>query len=199
MKSTQRGAVSAALITVLGLLGVVVTVAVVLVIMLVNAANYGNRTEVEIKKVWENNQNILGQYTLKVQEVAQVPAMYKDDLKEVMTSVMTARMGADGSKAMFQWFQEQNIPFDSSMYVKVQQVIEAGRNEFQNAQTRLVDVKGVYETQLGNIPEGWFLKIAGYPKINLADYKPVVAGNTREVFEKGEQAPIQLRTTPMKP
>lgn len=187
---TQRGS---ALVIVLSLLGVLAVLGGVVVMLLINAANFGNRSEVNIQKVWENNQNILGQYTLKVQEVASVPAMYKDDLKEVMTSVMTARMGPDGSKAMFQWFKEHNVNIDAAMYTKIQQVIEAGRNEFQNAQTRLVDEKAVYQTALGSIPQGWVLKIVGYPKIDLDKFKPVVAGDTRKVFEEGVQAPIKLR------
>lgn len=186
----QRGS---ALIVSLGVIGLIAMVLAVLVGVYVSAANYGNRTEQAIKGTWENNQNILGQYTLKVQEIASVPEMYKNDLKEVMTSVMTARQGPDGSRAVMQWFKEQNIPFDSSMYTKVQQVIEAGRNEFQTAQTRLVDQKVAYETALGSIPRGWFLSFAGYPKIDLDKYKPVVAGDTRQIFEQGTQAPIKLR------
>lgn len=186
----QRGS---ALIATLSILAVLAVVAGAVVMMLVNAANFGNRSEVNIMKVWENNQNILGQYTLKVQEIASVPEMYKNDLKEVMIGVMTARMGPDGSKAVFQWFKEQNIPYDSSMYGKIQQVIEAGRNEFQNAQTRLVDEKFGYQTALGSIPQGWFLSFAGYPKIDLSKYRPVIAGDTAKAFEQGVQAPIKLR------
>jgi len=187
----QRGS---ALIVTLSVVGILAAIIIPVVVMLVNAANYGNRTEVEIKKVWENNQNVLGQYTLKVQEIASVPAMYKDDLKDVMTSVMTARMGQDGSKATFQWFKEHNINIDASMYTKIQQTIEAGRNEFQTQQTRLIDIKGTYQTSLGSIPRGWLLSLAGYPKINLAEYQPVVAEDTRAVFKAGVQAPIQLRS-----
>lgn len=191
MHIKQRGSIL--LVSVLSILGLIVAGVVTLAVLWVQAANYGNRTEVEIKKIWENNQNVLGQYTLKVQEVASVPAMYKDDLKEVMIGVMQARMGADGSKALFQFFKEQNIPFDSSMYTKIQQVVEAGRNEFQVAQTRLVDVKASYQERLGAIPQGWFLSLAGYPKIDLEKYKPVVASDTRQVFESGVQQPIKLR------
>lgn len=186
----QRGS---ALIAVLSVVGLLVIIGGAILMMYVNAANYGNRAENAIKGTWENNQNILGQYTLKVQEIASVPELYKNDLKEVMTSVMTARMGTDGSQAVMQWFKEANIPFDSSMYGKIQQVIEAGRNEFQNSQTRLVDQKVTYSTALGSIPQGWFLSMAGYPKIDLEKYKPVVAGDTRQVFEQGTQAPIKLR------
>jgi len=183
-----------------------IVLAIVLVIgggifaLYVSNANYGNRTEVQIQGIWENNQNILGQYTLKVQEIASVPEMYKNDLKEVMTSVMQARQGPDGSKAAFQFFKEHNINIDTAMYTKIQQVIEAGRNDFQTNQTRLIDTKKVYREQLGSIPKGWFLSMAGYPKIKIGypninddDYKPVVAEDTRDVFKSGVQKPVKLR------
>ena len=176
-----------------GFVGLVLSFVAAFAIMWVQAANYGNRTEVEIKKIWSNNQNVLGQYTLKVQEIASVPDMYKEDLRKVMVDVMQARMGKDGSKALFQFFTEQNIPFDSSMYVKIQQVIEAGRNEFQNAQTRLIDVKANYEVQLGELPRSIFLSLTGYPKIDLDVYKPIVAADTHRAFETGVQAPVKLR------
>ena len=172
---------------------VVAILAISLIVMYVSAANYGNRAETDIKAVWENNQNILGQYTLKIQEAAQVPEMYKNDFKEVVTAAMQGRYGADGSKATFQWIKENNLNFDSSMYSKMQVLIEAGRNEFQTNQTRLVDAKRTYQTNLGAIPRKWFLSMAGYPMIDLEKYRPVVAGDTRQVFESGVQAPVKLR------
>lgn len=144
------------------------------VLYVVSTANYGNRTEVELAKNYSNNQNVLGQYTLKVQEVASVPEMYKNDLKDVMTSVMQARMGEKGSQALFQFFKEQNIPFDSNLYGNIQQVVEAGRNEFQTSQTRLIDVRGTYQVALGSIPKGWVLGMLGYPKVDLSLYDPVL-------------------------
>lgn len=191
MKFYQRG--SAAVGVLLAFVGIIAVAAVVAITAYIQNGNYANRMEVTIKASWENNQNVLGNYTLKIQEMASVPEMYKNDLKEVMTSVMTARMGADGSKAMMQWFKEANIPFDASLYGKLQQTIEAGRNEFTMHQTKLIDTKREYETQMGYFWTGFWIKMAGYPKINLADYKPVVAEGTREVFKNGVQAPILQR------
>jgi hypothetical protein len=71
--------------------------------------------------------------------------------------------------------------------------MEAGRNEFQVNQTRLVDQKRIYETALGYVWKGFWLKLAGYPNIDLDKYKPVVAGDTAKAFETGIQAPIKLR------
>lgn len=190
MKNSQRGS---GLIVALGFIGVLVLAAIVCFSAYVSANNQGVRMENAIKAAWEDNQNVLGNYTLKVQEAAAVPDMYKNDLKDVMASIMTARMGPDGSKAVFQFFKEANIPFDSSLYTKLQTIIEAGRNEFQAKQTRLIDQKQTYENALGFFWSGMWLRIAGFPKIDLEKYKPVVAGDTRRAFETGVQAPVLQR------
>lgn len=182
-----------ALITTLSVLAIVVIIVIGGITNYIMAANYGNRAEQDIKAVWTNNQNILGQYTLKIQEAAQIPEMYKNDFKEVLTAAMEGRYGAGGSKATFQWIQENNLNFDSSTYNKLQTLIEAGRNEFQANQTRLIDTKRLYETNLGYIWRGFWLKAAGYPKVDLAIYKPIVAGDTARAFETGIQAPLKLR------
>jgi hypothetical protein len=189
MKHTKGSAVVNAIVGI----GVVVTLVATLIGSYISAANYGNRAEQELEAVWVNNQNVLGQYTLKIQEAAQVPSMYKDDLKEVVSAALSARYGADGSKAAFQWIKEHNPNVDSSLYTKLQQIIEAGRNEFQGAQTRLIDVKRTYVTNLGYVWGGFWLKLAGYPKVDLAKYKPVIAPDTAQVFERGVQDPILLR------
>jgi hypothetical protein len=191
MKYNQRG--SAAVVALIGVVGLILAAAVTFAVMYFSASNYGVKAEAGLEAVWTNNQNILGQYTLKVQEVASVPEMYKNDLKEVLQAEFTGRYGADGSKATMQWIHERANNFDSTMYTKIQQVIEAGRNEFQAAQTRLVDEKRAYVTELGTVPRSWFLSMAGFPRVDLNKYKPVVAGDTAKAFETGVQAPVKLR------
>lgn len=191
--SNQKGGVSPVLVVVLGMLSILILLAGSVVISYVSASNAGNRMEVSLETTWTNNQNVLGQYTLKLQEVASVPDMYKNDLKEIVSAEMSGRYGAQGSKANMQWIQEHSQNFDSSMYTKIQQVIESGRNEFQNDQTRLLDEKRVYQTQLGSVWTGFWLHAAGYPKVDLAKYKPVVAQDTAKAFETGVQGPVKLR------
>jgi hypothetical protein len=168
-------------------------VVIVGVMSYISEYNSGNRFEQQIKAEYENNQNILGQYTLKVGEAAQIPMMYRDDLKDIITSALSARYGESGSQAMFQWIREQNPKVDATVYTKIQQIIEGGRDQFQNAQTRLIDVKRSYETNLGYFWSGMWMRIAGYPKITLSDYNIVVASDTKEVFKRGAQAPITIR------
>jgi hypothetical protein len=179
------GIIVAALITVLALVSTT---------SYITANNYGARVEATLIKERDNNQNILAQYQQAVMEMVQVPAMYKDDLKEVISSEMSGRYGAEGSKANFQWIKEHALNFDSKLYVNIQEKIQAGRKDFERGQTRMLDVRSSYESSLGSFWRGMWLGIAGYPKINLADYKPVVTDRVEETFKAGkESAPLKLR------
>lgn len=180
-----------ALVATVGLIGMAILIAVM---SYIGANNYGVEVESKIKAEYTNNQNILAQYGQKLQEAAQVPDMQRDDFSKVAREAIEARYGAEGSKAMFQWIQEQNPQLDSKVYLKLQQIIESGRDEFKNSQTKLIDVKRSYETNLGYFWRGMWLRIAGFPKINLDDYKVVVTDRAAEAFKSGkEEAPIKLR------
>lgn len=184
-----------------GALAVVISVAVVVAaivgiaaISYISAFNFGNQSEQVLIATRENNKNILAQYGQKVQEAAQVPDMMRDDMIKVVTAAVQGRYGPDGSRATFQWLKEQNPNLDPQLYRQIQQIIEAGRNDFQNGQTRMIDQKRVYQTALGSFWKGMWLRIAGYPKLNLEEFKPVSTDRADDAFQKGkESAPIQLR------
>ena len=158
----------------------------------ISAYNTGNRLEQNIKATYENNRNILAQYGNKIAEAAQVPAMQRDDLTAVVTAALEGRYGEDGSRAVFQWIQEQNPQIDSTVYIQLQRMIEAGRNEFTDAQTKLTDQKRVYETALGSFWQGTWMSFAGYPKIDLEEYKIVSTSRADNAFETGIEEPIKL-------
>jgi uncharacterized protein (UPF0333 family) len=177
----------------IGMVVFVVMLAIALVSMYVGANNYAANTEAAIEARYKDRQNVFSNYGQKVAEAAQVPAMYRDDLTKVMTSAITSRYGADGSKAPMQWLKEANIPFDASMYTKIQQIIEAGRNDFQAAQTAQLDICRQYEGQQGTIPRGWFIRMAGYPKVDMAHCQPITDDRTDAAFQSGKQETIKLR------
>lgn len=159
----------------------------------VSAYNYGNEAENSLVAKYDNMENILAQYSLKVMEAGSVPSMYKDDMKDVMTSVMRARQGEGGSKAVFQMFKEHNIQLDSSLYGKIQTIIEAGRNKFQNSQTGFIDAKRAYTTNLGYLWKGFWMGAAGYPKINLDDYVIISSGHAKKAFETKVDTAVKIR------
>lgn len=183
-----------------GSIGVIVALVIVALLggigllSYVSANNYGVVAENGIKAEWENNENILSGYSQKIREAAQIPSMQRDDLVKIFTGSLGARYGANGSAASMQWIKEQNPNLDQRTYVKLQQMIEAGRDEFKNAQTKLIDKKRQYENALGFFWQGMWLKIAGYPKIDLAKYKAISNDYASEAFKTGkETGPIQLR------
>lgn len=163
------------------------------VVSYISAYNTANRLEQQIQATYEDNQNVLAQYSNRIAEAAQVPAMQRDDLKEVVTAALDARYGEEGSKAMFQWIQEQNPTIDSTVYVELQRIIVAGRQDFQTAQTRLIDQKRVYETALGSFWQGTWMGVAGYPRVDLDEFRIVTNARTEEAFGTGQEEAIQLR------
>lgn len=174
--------------------GALLTLGAIALMMFVSAGNSANALEKGLSASVDNNQNILASYSQKVMEAAQVPDMMRDDLTKVAREALQGRYGAEGSKAIFQLIQEQNPVVSEQLYVKLQSLVEAGRNEFQTAQTRLIDQRRVYETALGSIPQGFFMRVMGYPKMDLSKIKPVITNSVATTFETGrEAAPIQLR------
>ena len=94
---------------------------------------------------------------------------------------------------MFHWIQEQNPQIDSTVYVELQRIINAGREDFRVAQTRLIDQMRVYETALGSFWQGTWLRIAGYPQTDLDQFVIVTNARTDEAFSTGQEEAIQLR------
>jgi hypothetical protein len=94
---------------------------------------------------------------------------------------------------MFQWLREHNPTLDASVYKKVQDIIEAGRNSFEADQKMLIDKKRAYETSLETFPHNIVAGALGFPKITLDDYGIVTSDHTEEVFKEGKSDPIKLR------
>lgn len=158
----------------------------------VHYANYGNATEQALDAKYEDSQNVLATYTTKIAEIAQVPQMYQNGLKSVINATFNGRYGPDGSKAVVQFIKEQNMTLDPSMYKQIQDQMIAGRDSFQTSQTLVIDSVRSYKTSLNNVWGGFWLRIAGYPKINLDKYKPVINAHTAEAFETKRDEGIKL-------
>ena len=149
-------------------------------------ANYGNEQENVVSASYENNKNILGQYSLKVKEAAKVSDKYSEALTKMIEGALSSRYGDAGSQAAVQWISEQNPNLDSSVFLKIQQIIEAGRNEYQLAQTTLIDQCRVYKTSLGYLWGGFWLRIAGYPKGGLEiKCKAITSNYANDAYETG--------------
>lgn len=159
----------------------------------ISNANFANQAEKGIVAQHDVNKSVKSNYTQRIMEMAQIPTMYKDDLLEVVDATFEGRYGENGSKAVFQFIQENNLQVDSELYGRIQVSIEAGRNEFQANQARLIDMKRQYETAMGYVVQGFFINLAGYPKIDLDKYSIILGSTIEDQFETGIDEKIQLQ------
>ncbi len=164
-----------------------------------------------VKAQFQSNKNTYDAFWKKVTEVAQVPGQYKEDFKDVILGNTEARYGEDGSKAQMQWITEHAVDFDSSMYRKVQTVIESGREDFKQSQDDLLDKQRVYATHLQTFTGSMLAGFAGFPKafpekaklaptddldgdgfLTVLDYKIVLSKKTNAAFATGEDEEIDV-------
>jgi Tfp pilus assembly protein PilE len=180
------------------LIGVIIAIAIVLCLAVpaifgyVSAYNLGNRTENQLTAMLENNENIYANGTQKVIEIAQVPSMYAEQVSKVTREAIQGRYGQDGSKAVFQFLQEQNPQLDPTIFAKIQVVIEEFRNKFELAQRDMIDVKRMYNTQLGSLWTGFWLGVAGYPKVDMKKFEIVTTERARQTFDTKRDQGINL-------
>jgi len=160
---------------------------------LININNTCVRYEQTIPTQFQQNKNIYDNYFKKVKEAAQVPDAYIEGLKQVFDSAMKGRYGEEGSRAVFQWIQEQNPRVDPIVYKKIQDIIEAGRNEFAASQRTLLDIKNSYGLYRKPFPTSWAVKKLGYPAIDLDKYDIVTSQQTDDDFNSKKSDPIKLK------
>jgi len=162
-----------------------------------------------VKAQYRDNQNEYDNFWKKVQETAQVPQQYKDDFKELLAAETTAKYGKDGSQATMQWFKDRNISFPDTMYLKLMNIIEAGRNDFKRGQTLLLDKQKVFSVSTKTF---WGHMLAGYwdipsevrgalaptkdldgdNKLTVLDYPILLSKRTNEAFAAGEDEPVNV-------
>lgn len=155
------------------------------------------------------NKSLYDKFWKSVSEVAQVPAQYKKDFGEVYQGIMESRY-PKGQNPLFKWIKEDNPKFDSSLYAKIQEVIVAGRNEFNRGQQDLSDKQRALKQHVRK-STGWFYgkffdipsvqtgsmapakDIDGDGKITVLDYPIVTSTKTEQVFAEGkDDEPIRV-------
>lgn len=176
----------------LSFIGLIMMVVMIAVISYVSANNYGAAIESQLKASRDNNQNILSNYYQKINEAVQVPEMYIEGFKEIIRDSMTGRYGPNGSQATFQWLREHDIKPDASVFTKIQQLIEGGRKDYELGQTRMLDIRAGYETQQGYFWRGFWLRTAGFPKVNMEDFKPIITGEVETAYASGKEEKLNL-------
>ncbi len=161
----------------------------------ISFSNQAASFEVDIKAQYSQNQNVYDNGYKKVLEIAQVPAMQATNLAKLYDTAMKGREGADGSRALVQFVQEQNPTLDNAAYEKIQQTIEVFRNNFEANQTRLISHKQEYERFLTATTTGRIYNLVGhYPRIDLSVYDIMTSDQTDHDFKTKRGAEINLNS-----
>lgn len=176
----------------LGAVVLVIILAVTAIGIYASYANLGNRSEQNLIAARDNAKNILAQYGQKVLESVQVADMYSEKLKEIVVGAIEGRYGEGGSAAVTQVLTEANINLDPAQFIQVQRLIEAGRNDFQAAQERQIDIRRQYQTDLGTFFGGFVLGVAGYPKIKLSDFDIVSTARTDQAYKTKQEETLSI-------
>lgn len=192
----QQGNIAVILVSVT-FLATIVIAAIFAILSYIGAYDKGVGYENNIDAAVENNEQINGNFKLKLMDSISTSKLNAGQVTALVEAANKARYGAEGSKASWQWIKENNLNLDQSINKQLLQVIEAGRNDFQAAQTRLIDTKRAYETALEKqylLGEGWWLKMAGFPKINLKEqkYQAVSSAGAKEAFKTGVDTPVDF-------
>lgn len=178
-------------------IGAAAVLTILLAIVAVNYIsyhNYGVATERRIEAKLVDNRQLLARHGTQIGEMAQVNAMYRDDLIEIYTAAIESRYGEDGINTVMTWIKEQNPDVSPELYVRLSQRIEANRNEFYNAQTQLIDMKRAYETELDSLWSGFWLRtIHGYPEMDLDSITIISSTRANSVYDEGVDDGITIR------
>lgn len=143
---------------------------------------------------YENYENIYDNGWKEVKEKAQVEDIQVDDLRALYKDTMEGRYGKDGSKALLQFIKEQNPTLNKEVLVGIQQSVESFRNEFQQSGTEVVDYKRQYNDYRTTTWQGLiFGSLAGYPKLNLAEFVVITSDETEKAFKEKKAPTIKLR------
>lgn len=153
------------------LLGGFLAVAVGFGMSFVSHYNAAVGYETTINAMYKDNQNVLASVGQKVFGTARVADKYKAGVVEAIQAAITGRYGGaneqtgetGGSRQAMLWVKEQNPTLDPMLYGRIQNVIEAGQDEFKNNQKTLLDACRIYEKERKSLYSGFMLKLAGFP------------------------------------
>lgn len=116
-----------------------------------------------------------------------VAKQYKEDFKDVYTSIVSARNYDGGGVLSF--LQEHNPQFDASLYSKISRAIEAEYNNFSRDQKELISVIEQHTNLVTTFPGSLFL---GSRDLFDASQYIVTSTKTENAFESGKDDEIKI-------
>jgi hypothetical protein len=120
--------------------------------------------EAGISTAWSQSMNVNDAMVKEVSDAMFIAETDRESLSDAITGYMTAQNPVDGRGQMMQWTQNAGVDISGENFARVIDIMEAKRNEFQNANTSLIDRQRTYQISLDSIPNGFVLGMLGFPK-----------------------------------
>lgn len=132
---------------------------VVLLLLVVMYFHYNNR-EIALRKEAEAQQgkieSVYDTMWKTLKQEAGVTDQYRKTFEEIYPKLIAGRYSQEG-KELMKFIQESNPDFDTRLYDKLMQSIEAQRAYFASSQQRMLDIIRERETLLEQMPSCWFI------------------------------------------
>ena len=132
---------------------------VVLLLLVVMYFHYNNR-EIALRKEAEAQQgkieSVYDTMWKTLKQEAGVTDQYRKTFEEIYPKLIAGRYSQEGGELM-KFIQESNPEFDTRLYDKLMQAIEAQRAYFASSQQRMLDIIRERETLLEQMPSCWFI------------------------------------------
>lgn len=153
--------------------------------------------EMGISREYRSAQLYLSSFTLKVQDAIGLKKLDVGQLKDTLVSLMQAKMGQDGSKALVQFFQDQGIPYNNQTTNTIMNMVNAGRDEYRLQQEKLNGFCTLYKTELAMTVDGAIYAHVGKPadtkdfQLDMCDL--VLDDDTVEAYRTKRAKPISFQ------
>lgn len=150
----------------------------------VSNAEISLRERIEAQQ--ESNEAVFDNTWKIIQQQAQVADEYKNAFQDIYPDLISGRYD-QGDGSLMKWIQESNPNFDTKLYDRLMQSIEAQRNKFTNGQNKLIDLKREHDTMLKKFP--YSIILTGREEM---DIKIITSTKTEETFESRKEEDINL-------
>jgi len=122
-----------------------------------------------------------------IAQIAQVADQYKEAFKEIYPQLIEGRYSGEKGGALMKWVQESNPTFDTSLYNKLANAIEAQREEFFIEQQKLIDYQREHKNLIMTWPgSAWF------SEKDTIGITIVTSYTAKQAFSTGEENDINL-------
>lgn len=114
----------------------------------------------------------------KIVQVSKASEKYEQAFKESYTDIFNARY--DDNNPLMNWIKEDNPKLDSSIYKKIQDVIDSERDNVLNQQATVLDVIREHKTLCETWPGNWFID-----NKSEIEFKVISSTRTKEIMKTG--------------